>query len=324
MVYGALGVGARLRGTLSLTPLIGLNVTPTFAIVFFLFNSCFGRLFMYRSIRISLVAAIAGILLVACSATGPRFDAHNADMVSSNDSHIYLFRNSAFMESGTYPIVMLDGKEVGELRNGGFLLMKTKPGPHLITVQSGGLSRGQWIYAPKGIGVDAAPGTRRYVQLSLVTVGISQNTTYRAVELSVVAEADALKKLTALRQSYSTPANPDRDAELRRINTDSEMAAAKSPSSGRQAESPTPGEDDCGKDASDADSEKYFLRGKALLASNRYRAAMECFLRAQENKEDSRIYRESCSAIGTMYELGWGVEKDIPAAMGWFKKAGKF
>lgn len=79
---------------------------------------------------------------------------------------------------------------------------------------------------------------------------------------------------------------------------------------------------DCARSSPQASRESYYRRGKALIALNRYQAAMECFMRVQEQADDSSVYRESCTAIGTMYELGWGVEKDIPTAMIWFKKAG--
>lgn len=151
-------------------------------------------------LRIFFLGAIA-LLLSACSATGPRFDISKAEAVSSAASQVYLFRESAFIESGTYPVVVVDGKEIGELRNGGYLVAKVIPGPHKIVVQSGGLVRGQWIHGPKQLQIEVAPSTRRYFQLSLRTTGSSGNTIYRGDSVAEVPEAYALTALTELRLS---------------------------------------------------------------------------------------------------------------------------
>jgi len=79
---------------------------------------------------------------------------------------------------------------------------------------------------------------------------------------------------------------------------------------------------DCSVDEIGMSAETLFRRGKLLLATNDYKSAMNCFTRAQELEQGTSVYRESCSSIGTMYELGWGVEKDIPTAMSWYRKAG--
>ncbi len=74
-----------------------------------------------------------------------------------------------------------------------------------------------------------------------------------------------------------------------------------------------------------APAESFFQRGKILSALEDYKSAMSCYMQAQaqaQEQQDSNIYRESCSAIGTMYELGWGVERSLPTAMEWYKKAG--
>lgn len=75
--------------------------------------------------------------------------------------------------------------------------------------------------------------------------------------------------------------------------------------------------------AAGASAETYFRRGKVLTARSEYVAAMNCYLRAQEGGRDSARYRDSCEAIGTMYELGWGVEKNPSRAHEWFDKAAR-
>lgn len=156
---------------------------------------------MHPRISFSFSLGVAALLLSACSATGQRFDANKAEAVSSTASQVYFFREAAFIESGTYPIVIVDGKEVGELRNGGYLVAKVNPGSHQVVVQSGGLARGQWIHRPKQLQIETASGTHHYVQVSLKTTGGSGNTIYRSAFVAEIAEADALKMLAELRLS---------------------------------------------------------------------------------------------------------------------------
>ena len=80
----------------------------------------------------------------------------------------------------------------------------------------------------------------------------------------------------------------------------------------------------CNENNADTSSEILYNRGKILIASADYKAAMNCFLLVQnrEQKIGSRLYKDSCSAIGNMYEMGWGVERNGSAAKMWYKKAG--
>ena len=66
----------------------------------------------------------------------------------------------------------------------------------------------------------------------------------------------------------------------------------------------------------------YYRRGKLLMDLNEYKAAMSCFMQVQVLEHDTSVYRDSCSEIGMMYELGWGVEKDLLVSKIWYKKAG--
>ncbi|MFS8118721.1 MAG: hypothetical protein ACMG55_09560 [Microcoleus sp.] len=78
----------------------------------------------------------------------------------------------------------------------------------------------------------------------------------------------------------------------------------------------------CGKGTPKVSAEIYLQRGKILVALNKYKAAMICLMRAQEEEKDTNVYRDACSQIATMYELGWGVDKNIDTSKGWLRKAG--
>lgn len=79
---------------------------------------------------------------------------------------------------------------------------------------------------------------------------------------------------------------------------------------------------DCSDGEQNVSPEAYFHRGNELMGQNKYKAAMVCFMRAQEVEKDTQIYRDSCSHIATMYELGWGVDKNMEKSKEWLNKAG--
>lgn len=79
---------------------------------------------------------------------------------------------------------------------------------------------------------------------------------------------------------------------------------------------------DCSNKETKLISEQYFRRGRQLLAANRYNEAMQCFLRAQEDKSNEFYYQESCHSIAMMYQDGLGVEKSPAIAKAWLDKRG--
>ena len=79
---------------------------------------------------------------------------------------------------------------------------------------------------------------------------------------------------------------------------------------------------DCSENGLKVSAETYYQRGKALVALNEYKAAMACLMRAQNEEKDTVVYRDACTQIATMYELGWGVDKDIETSKSWLNKAG--
>jgi tetratricopeptide (TPR) repeat protein len=98
--------------------------------------------------------------------------------------------------------------------------------------------------------------------------------------------------------------------------------AAKEASDRNKSELEKLGGSECSESAPKVTAETYFGRGKILVAMNDYKAAMACLMRAQEEEKDTQVYRDSCTQIATMYELGWGVDKDIEMSKAWLKKAG--
>jgi hypothetical protein len=76
-------------------------------------------------------AIIAAALLSACAASGPAFV---AEPTSGNQSTIYLFRPSKFANGGASPDVVLDGRKVGSISNGGYLPLHVPSGSHTLEI----------------------------------------------------------------------------------------------------------------------------------------------------------------------------------------------
>lgn len=79
-----------------------------------------------------------------------------------------------------------------------------------------------------------------------------------------------------------------------------------------------------GANCSDAPSsaDTLYRKGKLLLSLDRYREAVTCFERAQEQGPETGVYNDACYSLGQMYESGVGVDRDLATAKSWYKKAG--
>ncbi len=78
----------------------------------------------------------------------------------------------------------------------------------------------------------------------------------------------------------------------------------------------------CAESQPGAPAENWFGRGKAFMELGQYVNARSCFLRAQEAAPFDQYARDSCYALGLIYELGAGVDQDPEAAKAWYGKAG--
>jgi len=79
--------------------------------------------------------ALSLLLLGGCSANGTRFQGLSA--VDAGTAEIIVYRPDRFVHGGVPYYVILDDKEVGTLRNAGFMSVKPSPGQHILKVQAG-------------------------------------------------------------------------------------------------------------------------------------------------------------------------------------------
>ena len=151
-----------------------------------------------RSYYVITVAA----LLSGCAASGPTFVASPS---SSNQSIIYLFRPAKFANGGSSPDVVLDGKKVGSLKNGGYIPLSVSPGPHTLEIP---FNAWNWDVRCASVTLQVGGGTSHYVAMdtdaSLSVVAASKTPmTYvsRQCQLIELPAAQALPLIEQTRKS---------------------------------------------------------------------------------------------------------------------------
>lgn len=145
---------------------------------------------MLKNLRTAIISAGLIASLMGCSAAGPKFVSSQMESVSSTSSHVYIFRESEFFQSGSYPGIKIDGEKVGALRNGGYIVAKVDPGPHRILVDWGG--------PPTRFKISTEGGKRHYVRVAIETTSVSGSSISWRISVNEVPEPKALEALSAL------------------------------------------------------------------------------------------------------------------------------
>jgi hypothetical protein len=157
---------------------------------------------------------------------------------------------------------------------------------------------------------------------ALLTIGFLPGSfsSYVDTDKDKVAELVVNSKL--LQCLNEVKLNELKAAVAKEISDSHKMDGVKDLSVTPKAEWEQLGNGDCSEGGTKVAAETYFSRGKDLMAKNDYKSAMVCFMRAQEEEKGTQVYRDSCSEIATMYELGWGVDKNMDESRAWLRKAG--
>lgn len=85
-----------------------------------------------RSATAILLAFI--LCVIGCAASGPPFE--SVPDPDGNSGVVTLYRLKAFTGGGGYPIVYIDGHEVGTLKNGGYGFYMLPPGEHSFVLSN--------------------------------------------------------------------------------------------------------------------------------------------------------------------------------------------
>ena len=76
-------------------------------------------------------SVLAVLILVGCTATGPKFSDHNAGLKPEpGKALVYVYRLDQFRGGGVTSPFLDNGKQVGILNAGGYITFQTDPGEH--------------------------------------------------------------------------------------------------------------------------------------------------------------------------------------------------
>jgi len=155
-----------------------------------------------------LLSFVLVLLLAGCSATGTRFKDLPSDAFGDK-ARIVVFRPDSFVAKAKCFNVLVDGTDIGKLKNGGFMQYWVSPGLHAVTVPVPGGELHDLIAGQGRVEttVDLKAGETSYVKLTVELGGSSGYHAPHTIAMSFhhtltnVSSADAYSELADLRQS---------------------------------------------------------------------------------------------------------------------------
>jgi len=149
--------------------------------------------------NIFIVAVLA--LLSSCSAGGAKFT--GLEKPTDKLAQVYIYRPSSFIQSGNFPDLALDKKEIGQLKNGGFLKFTAPAGKHALSITGNAL---QWIHPDATATLKFEAGKTYFYKLTVsmsgsggVNVGFGQSHSFGFSQIT--DEKQALADLSELNES---------------------------------------------------------------------------------------------------------------------------
>ncbi len=157
---------------------------------------------------------LLSVILCACASTmhdvrvaigtsqgapqGPVFS--SIDKPSTNSALIYIYRNIGYAYA---PDVLINGKNLALLGEGGFLVEQVEPGKVSIRVQKN-TNGGNWNFDPIGLDIVTKPGEVVFVRIGAGIGGVIITPLFGSysyqTEISTVPESIAIGELTKLRR----------------------------------------------------------------------------------------------------------------------------
>jgi len=111
------------------------------------------------------IIATVGILLAGC-ASGPVFQPEPAP--AAEKSLLYIYREAATPFWMRTAVIAIDGKTIGELPNGGYLVRILTPGAHeIVQTWSNWIGDYSELTKPQKISINTSPGATHFVQFQL-------------------------------------------------------------------------------------------------------------------------------------------------------------
>lgn len=149
--------------------------------------------------NVSIVIGLA--LLSSCAASGAKFS--GIAKPSDHSAQVYIYRPSAFVQSGNFPDLALDGAKIGQLKNGGFLSFQAPAGEHSLSITGNAL---QWIHRDRNVPLKLEAGKTYFFKLTVsvsgsggINVGFGQHHSFGFQQIT--DEEKALAELSELKES---------------------------------------------------------------------------------------------------------------------------
>jgi hypothetical protein len=120
--------------------------------------------------KISLATGLAlSILSVGCASfVKPSGGSYSENKPASDQAKLILYRTGGAMLKMETPIVLVDGKEIGTLPDGGFLEIDTTPGVHAFEIRKYGEEA--WRFKPYNFKVSMQGGTTQFIELDITSL----------------------------------------------------------------------------------------------------------------------------------------------------------
>ncbi|MDQ6989343.1 MAG: DUF2846 domain-containing protein [Mariprofundaceae bacterium] len=145
-----------------------------------------------RGLWIAIVLAMLG----GCGAGGAKFS--GLEQIADNSAQVYIYRPSSFIQSANYPDLALDGQEIGQLKNGGYLRFTVPAGEHNLSVTGNVM---MWIHRDRNVPLKLEAGKTYFYKLTVtlnnsstggVNIGFGQSHGYGFYQIKDEKEALAV------------------------------------------------------------------------------------------------------------------------------------
>jgi hypothetical protein len=119
--------------------------------------------------KILLATGLAlSILIAGCSTVKPSGGSYSENKPASDQAKLILYRTGGTLLKIETPIVLLDGKEIGTLPDGGFLEIDTAPGVRAFEIRKYGEKA--WRFNPYNFKVSMQGGTTQFIELDITSL----------------------------------------------------------------------------------------------------------------------------------------------------------
>jgi hypothetical protein len=150
--------------------------------------------------NLSTVLAIPCLITLFLSgcATGEKFSKETPSAVS--EALIYVYRPQGFIGIAQRPDLKIDGKFVGSVASGGFLVQRVPLGVHELVLTGEG-NAFKWNYPTRVIAVATMASKNYYYRYKPRSATTYSNTIVHFYAFELIPESDALKELADLKRA---------------------------------------------------------------------------------------------------------------------------